>query len=309
MKLVRRLALAAVSLGAMFAVTAIMPSAQASVGTMVVTANRTLSQDHRGTILVRADGITLDCGSSRVIGKGFGAGIDLAGRGKVTVRNCAIAGFDNGIRLVDSHGNNFEEVTVDGSAGAGCSLLRSNLNLFINSNFTNNAGGGCEFVESHYNIFERNVVIDNTDEGLDLELSNNNTFTANDVSSNDSDGFDLENSHGNDILQNVIVGNTANGVELDFANDNAIDDNQVISNGHGTFRNGITLDASLRNAIRGNISNANARDGIRISDFSNDNEIANNSACNNGDWDGNLDSGTGNVFTGNMFCRQSPGTP
>jgi parallel beta-helix repeat protein len=306
MKLMRRLTPAAVAFGTVFAVTAIAPPAHATDGLMILEANRTLGKDHKGTILVQADGITLDCGSARVIGKGVrGAGIHLNGRRKVTVKNCAVTGFDTGIRLVDSHGNNFDGVTVDGAVDAGCSLLRSNQNRFVNSTFTNNVGGGCEYVESHYNLFERNVVNDNHDEGIDLEFSNNNAFNFNQVSSNDVDGFDLENSHANDLRGNVVVSNEGNGIELDRSNDNWLDDNMASANGYGFNRSGISLDASARNAIRGNIANSNARDGVRISDFSNDNTIANNTASGNGEWDGNLDSGTGNTFTGNDFARHN----
>lgn len=323
MKIARRFMLGAVAVFAVSAVSAIVPSAQAggptsgrsgeTSGTLVITADTTLGEDHQGKIVIAADFVTLDCSFFTVSGDAsLGAAIDLTGRRGVTVQNCTIRGFGSGVYLLDAHENNIDAVTVDGSAGPGCSLNDSNANLIIHSNFWNNGdpqlmtGGGCEFVNSHFNIFERNIVLSNGDEGLDLEDSHNNTFTANDVSSNRVDGFDLENSNANGLRENVVVDNTENGIELDGSNDNVITDNQTVSNGIGTRRNGISLDVSSHNAIRHNTSNSNGRNGIRINNRSNDNQIEANAACNNVEGDAFLANSTGNVFTGNAFCSGPP---
>lgn len=124
-----------------------------------------------------------------------------------------------------------------------------------------------------------------------------------DLAERNFDGFDLDTSHGNNIFANRVLGNVDNGIELDLSNDNAVDDNQSSSNGVGNAGNGITQDGSARNFLRRNIADSNGRDGIRLSDVSNDNQVLFNSACHNAAFDGNMDSGTGNGFTGNTFCR------
>jgi len=309
MQLVRRSTLAVVATATMFAVFAAAPSAHATTGTLNLTESQPLTEDHHGRIVVAADGITLDCAHFRVVGfdangaRLSGAGIALTGHNNVTVRNCNIEGFTNGVLLTNSHSNAFDQIRVTSALGAGCSLNQSHENVFANSRFTNNTGGGCEYVGSHYNRFNFNLVVDNVDEGLDIEQSNNNQFFGNVVATN-HDGFDLDDSHVNDILANQVGGNADNGIELDDSSGNWVDDNVVGSNGVNVRGNGITLDRSDGNAIRRNQSTSNGRDGIRISDLSDDNLISANQACHNLEWDGNLDSGSGNTFSDNEFCRQ-----
>jgi parallel beta-helix repeat protein len=308
MRKVRRYALAAISFAVVVGASAIAPSAYATTGTLRIRQNRTLTEDHFGRVIIEANGVTLDCAGFRIVGLDAeggqitGAGIRMTNRRNVTIRNCHIEGFDNGLLMTNSGNNTFTSNTVVLAAAAGCSLNQSNSNLFTRYEFTNNEGGGCELVGSSGNRFELGLVTDNADEGFDLEQSNNNALAFNTVSHN-FDGFDLDTSNGNNIFANRVFGNFDNGIELDLSNDNLIDDNQSNLNGVGNAGNGITLDGSARNILRRNIADSNGRDGVRLSDFSNDNLVEFNAACHNTAFDGNMDSGTGNVFTGNNFCR------
>jgi len=67
------------------------PSARASSGTMVITTDTTLTEDHQGNILVNANKVTLDCAGHTVSGPGvpgFNGGIEVAGGlSGVTVRD------------------------------------------------------------------------------------------------------------------------------------------------------------------------------------------------------------------------------
>src|SRR4029077_8657205 len=67
-----------------------MSPAYASSGTMVITTDTTLTEDHQGNILLNANKVTLDCAGHTVSGPGapgFNGGIEVAGGlSGVTVR-------------------------------------------------------------------------------------------------------------------------------------------------------------------------------------------------------------------------------
>src|SRR6476619_2328660 len=92
-------------------------SAAASTGTLVVTSNTTLTEDHHGNILIEGDNITLDCAGHTVFGPGitgFFGGIVVAGGSGVTVRGCTVTGFvaDGIFAGGASHGTYSDNVLV-----------------------------------------------------------------------------------------------------------------------------------------------------------------------------------------------------
>ena len=71
----------------------------------VITGDTTLSADHIGNIVIAANDVTLDCDGHEVTGLGSGDGILLDGRTGVTIKNCRVSNFKNGIRLKSSFRN------------------------------------------------------------------------------------------------------------------------------------------------------------------------------------------------------------
>jgi hypothetical protein len=72
----------------------------ATSGTMTVTSNTVLTENHTGNIVIGANNISLNCDSHLVTGPGAGgAGIQLAGRQGVTVENCIVTNFAQGFSL------------------------------------------------------------------------------------------------------------------------------------------------------------------------------------------------------------------
>jgi hypothetical protein len=69
----------------------------AANGELHITSTTTLTEDQVGNIVIDASGITLDCAGHRVIGSGGPTGILLDGRTNVTVKNCQVSGFFDGI--------------------------------------------------------------------------------------------------------------------------------------------------------------------------------------------------------------------
>src|SRR5688500_7002126 len=75
------------------------PTASATTGTLAITGDTTLTEDHLGNVVVAADGVTLDCAEHSISGGGF-AGIRVDFRRGVTVRNCEVSGFFHGIVML-----------------------------------------------------------------------------------------------------------------------------------------------------------------------------------------------------------------
>src|SRR4051794_29760219 len=80
------------------------PPGKATGGDMWVTTNTTLTEDHYGQILVRADGVTLNCAGHHIFGPGF-AGVDLKSVTGVTVKNCNVSGHKVGFFISSSPNN------------------------------------------------------------------------------------------------------------------------------------------------------------------------------------------------------------
>src|SRR4051794_30745393 len=79
----------------------VVPVASATTGTLVITSDKTLGEDHVGNIVVGTDGVILDCAGHSVSGGGT-FGVLLSGRTGVSVKNCDVSGFAHGIGLLNS---------------------------------------------------------------------------------------------------------------------------------------------------------------------------------------------------------------
>ena len=103
--------------------------ASATTGTMQITTDTTLTEDHNGQIQITADNVTLDCAGYKVIGPAAPSESDVGIRvhfvSGVTVRNCDVSGFAVGIILWGTDGSTIEgntthdNVTGVGAAGIG----------------------------------------------------------------------------------------------------------------------------------------------------------------------------------------------
>ena len=63
----------------------------------IITADTTLPADLFDSVVIAADDVTLDCAGNSIIGFPAGAGITVQSRSGVTIRNCTVTGFLNGI--------------------------------------------------------------------------------------------------------------------------------------------------------------------------------------------------------------------
>ena len=139
------------------------PSASVSCGDTITT-DTTLTSDLTDCVgnglVIGADNITLDC-SGHLIGgddSGTDSGVYLSGRSGVTVQNCTVTGFHDGIYLYYSSNN-----TLTGNTSASNTETGIHLGVFANNN-----------------DIENNTVRNNNILGISMvSNSDNNTLNSN----------------------------------------------------------------------------------------------------------------------------------
>ena len=199
----------------------------------------TLACDCTNSIRIAANNITLDCAGHTLTGSGRGNGILLSRRTGVTVKNCNITKFSNGVALRRSHKNTFTNNNSFGNTRDGFDLNDSNENNLIGNLSTKHVrSNGIELDGCNKNNLNKNVVKENQD-GIDLNQSKENIMTENVASNNLRDGFRINRNSDS----NILTKNTAN-------------DNK---------RDGFRVDGnSDSNIFTGNIANKNASDGFDL---------------------------------------------
>jgi parallel beta-helix repeat protein len=109
-----------------------------SIGTWdSVTRIYTLNKVVKDSIYIVEDDLTLDGAGHTITGSGGGYGVSLYGRRYVTVKNCVVSGFWNGIYLGSSSSNTLTNNTANDN-NYGIYIDRSIGNEVYNNNFINN---------------------------------------------------------------------------------------------------------------------------------------------------------------------------
>lgn len=319
-----------------FAVGLLVPGAASAAEDWVIADSGavTLTGDHTGSILILADGVSLDCDGYGVLGGSptplqHGVRIDA---NDVTVRNCHIGGFGySGVFTHDTVGLILEGNTVHHNGSNGFGLYRAigiaavdndaygngesgfKIRSTIDSTFTGNeawlngfAGffvlGDEAIGPSSGNLFEGNTARQN-DVGVSVLGSSGNTFHGNEVHHN-TEGFSIWQSSDNTVEVNSIQHNVSIGIALGEGIANQIVGNAVHHN-----ETGINVWRADHNLFRGNISSQNSGSGISIG-ASHNNLIEGNVASRNvsedfavgiGLWVGS----SGNIIEGNVANQNS----
>jgi len=220
----------------------------------VITTDTTLSKNigpcsGNGLVIGHND-ITLNCAGGTISGtrtNDTGVGIRLAGMTRVTVENCNVTGFQNGILLSNSSINTLANNTASANGDDGFVLA----SCFHDTLRENTANGNDAYSNSTY--YNTNY---NSQDGFYLNSSTSNTLTENTASSNIR-GFVIS-----DSSDNTLTGNTAD-------------------NNSGS---GFRFSGSSGNTLTGNTSDNNTKDGFVLQDFANNNKLTGNTASSN--WDG-----------------------
>lgn len=241
--------------------------------TLDVWDNTSLLSNVDEPIVIRTNGVTLDCANFEVRGRGFGVGIELIDRANVTIKNCRVSGFAVGIRLTRSSGVSVNESQVANNATQGIHLVASSANGFYKNRVVNNGEEGFRLeAGSHDNWMGMNTVVDNIEDGFDLGDSHRNEFDNNEIARN-YNGIEIDRGNGNSIDTNYIHDNRHSGVSFDVCTGSEVINNYIYSNQFW----GIHLaQSSVNNRVRDNHICHNVPEAILLSNNSRNNDVGNN---------------------------------
>jgi parallel beta-helix repeat protein len=268
-------------------------------GTLTVSTDTVLAENHNGDVIIVADGVTLDCSGHRISGGGLNMGILLDGRTRVTVKNCHVSGFVHGIFLFQASNNVFTGNTANYNH-FGFALAFSGANQFMGNIANHNTFAGFAPGASSGNAFTRNTANDNGRNLFEIHAgSANNTLTDNTANGNGVFGIALNSSSHNRIQSNVANRNASSGFSLtDSSVSNILEDNSSDRNGFGGF--------DLRGSSNNHLLDNRAKQNVFGFYFENSslNTVLQNHACSNKPLDAFQDANsTGNIFDDNHFCR------
>jgi parallel beta-helix repeat protein len=254
--------------------TVLAPAAQGTSGTMVVTSDTTLTEDHDGNIVIDADDVTLDCAGFSVNGNGEGTGIVIDAHTGVTITKCVVAGHNEGIAVVASSDVRLIDNLAQGNVANGFNVVGSSGSTFTGNRAIANDLNGFEVRRSDGNVFKGNTARGSGDWGFAFVRSSRNILRDNESLRNQG-GFSLiRRSERNVLRSNKANHNLATGITAWRSGRGVWDKNRAMENG----RFGFLLSANYYTVTR-------------------------NAACRNGKWDA-LDTGYANVWRANDFCKR-----
>jgi len=181
-------------------------------------------------LIIGASDIVLDCGGHKIIGPGGHNGIHLEGWVGVTIKNCIIKGFENGIYLRWSDGNTLSNNTASTNSQSGIAIYESGDNIIRDNELSYNLDG-LKIMSGEYgsgrSITDNNIA-HNTNNGIHLEGQYETSISGNEVTSNGR-GIHLRWSYDNTLSNNEIRSNTY-GIDSTANSDNAFNSNIVCDN-------------------------------------------------------------------------------
>ncbi len=248
----------------------------AKCGTLTSSKYLAKNLNSAGTCFVlNASNIFLDCRGYTITGNGAGSGVRAIARQNVTIRNCRITDFFDGINLTYTTSSLVHNNTIWGNDDDGIDMDLTNItqielnnlsanydnNIVITASSSNNISNntialasGDTFSagivisnNSNSNRITNNTVRQNQNDGIFIELSSQtNTINQNTVSNNGEDGIDITDASSNIVQYNNVANNSEDGVEIARSNytiagfNNITNSNDAGIEVHNTVNNNIT---------------------------------------------------------------------
>ncbi|HMK07528.1 MAG TPA: right-handed parallel beta-helix repeat-containing protein, partial [Anaerolineales bacterium] len=273
------------SLGLALAFLSVAANVSATGGTLLISSDTTLTEDHHGDVVIAADNVVLDCAGHRLLGSGEAAGVLIEGRTGGRVVNCRVSGFQRGFEvsgstLVVLAGNQASQNEIgfrvatgdqvwahDNQAegnGQGFVIDDTASSDFINNRATNNRGDGFLWTDSDRNSIEGNIAEGNGGHGFRLSSSDGNELSTN-LARHNQDGFVFEDSSGSALSGNQAADNEGDGFLLVGARLSHLDHNTASGNG----RDGFHLERSFDVEFSENVTLGNGGYEVAVEESSN----------------------------------------
>ncbi len=181
-------------------------------------------------------------------------GIDVLGGNNVTVQNCVIVGFSDGILLNPSNNSLIVNNNISSSTNAGVDLSFSHNNTLFNNTIFNIANAGIIVSTSNKNNITGNNLYNSSSDGIFVQgnvglgqTSTNNTFFSNNLSYNGFAGMQLTaSSIENSVVNNFFSNNSDTGIYITTSSTlNLITNNTLLNHVHDIFTTGSSLQNTL----------------------------------------------------------------
>ncbi len=249
-----------------------LPDQCSDYGTWDVgTSTCVLNRDINFGVEITSDNVILNCAGYNIVAtENDFNGVYLHGLENITIKNCNIMGYYDGIYVDFSSNISLENNQISGSGYFNSAYFYYTDNNVLENNIMN---GELYFYYSGNNVINANKIIGGW-AGVYFSYASDNVFTGNDIVK----GVGFYNSNNNEIKNNTIGGGTWGCLYLNESNNNVISGN------------------TLSNDIN---------DGIGFYS-SNDNKVNSNVISNNG-YGINLYDSTNNIFTNNNIDENKYG--
>ena len=226
-------------------------------------------------IYIVADNITLDCQNNAITGDGTGVGIDVNGGSNVTVKNCDVQNFSEGIDYYNTLNDTLSDSKIsDASTGGSVGLFLSPSSGFVN-------------------VSDTSVTMN--DAYAVLDESSNDTLTDVNASSESSYGAYIEYSD-DSVFSNLSASTSSGyyGLMVQDASNNIFTDVDASSNGVDMY-----VGSSSGNIFSG-LNTSSADYGLYF-EGSTGNAVANSTLTAISHALGIFDASNNNIFTNNTF--------
>jgi parallel beta-helix repeat protein len=271
--------------------------------TLLVTSDTTLSDDHRGSVEIEADDVTLDCAGHTISGPGTRAedeygfvGILLDGRSGITVRNCRVSGFDYGFLLTarlgsGSDGNRLVNNAASGNRLDGVRVNESEHNVLTGNIASSNGQHGFAF-EGNSNVVTRNQAFDNELEGFVVGGGRRDIVFSANISKGNRTGFAIVGT-GHTLLRNTAANNGDMGFAISGDSISLRRNRAEGNGGHGFWITGDFISVRRNRAVENEVAGFSMDRGVRHNAFYGNASI------------GNRRNGFESLGTGHTFVRNT----
>jgi len=190
----------------------------------------------------------------------------------VTIRNCVIKNFDNGIYLLETENSSIHNIYV-ASNGYGIHLYYSHGSTITNVTAYDNTLSGFDVESSRRNIFTNVTAMENNG-GFNLHKagtweapSDNNTFTHLTAINNTFQGIYIKYGDYNSFYNVTVSGHVTDGIHIEDANNTNVTLGTITNNPTGIF-----LGGSNNHITRLNVTGS-SNYGIRSTDWRDRNNL------------------------------------